>query len=112
VKTLALWAAALASIPVLAQSPSGDAVRCKALFITHMCHTCHGSAGQGGPYGPQLAPHALPREAFVHQVRAPRSSMPRYSPQALDDAALADIYAFVASVAAGPKASAIPLLAD
>jgi len=112
VKTLAMWAAVLASMPVLAQSPSGDAAHGKGLFMKHMCYTCHGSAGQGGPYGPQLAPHALAWEAFAHQVRSPRSSMPPYSAHFLGDSELTDIYAYIASVEAGPKASAIPLLKE
>jgi mono/diheme cytochrome c family protein len=45
-------------------------------------------------------------------VRHPRSSMPPYSPKYVSDKDLADIYAYVGSIATGPKASEIPLLKD
>jgi len=54
----------------------------------------------------------MPWDAFTHQVRHPRSSMPPYSPKYVSDKDLADIYAYVGSIAAGPKASQIPLLKD
>ncbi|HZZ95225.1 MAG TPA: cytochrome c [Usitatibacter sp.] len=101
-----------ASTVALAQSPapSGDASRGKALFLENGCYACHGTAGHGEPYGPRLAPGPVPWVAFTHQVRQPRSSMPRYAPQFVSDADLADIYAYLGSIPAGPKASAIPLL--
>jgi ubiquinol-cytochrome c reductase cytochrome c subunit len=102
----------LAFVPfaALAQTSGGDAVRGKALFLEQGCYACHGTVGHGEPYGPRLAPHALPREAFAHQVRHPRGSMPRYAPQFLTDAQLADLYAYVASIPEGRKASEIGLL--
>ncbi|HSN20643.1 MAG TPA: cytochrome c [Usitatibacter sp.] len=98
------------SLAAFAQSPSGDAARGKVMFMNEGCYTCHGTVGHGEPYGPRLAPQPLAWEAFAHQVRQPRSSMPRYSPKYLSDADLANIYAYVGSIPAGPKASAIPLL--
>jgi mono/diheme cytochrome c family protein len=103
---------AAASFAVAAQAPAGDAARGKDHFMKGMCYTCHGTAGLGSRYGPQLAPHPLPWEAFAHQVRQPRASMPRYVPQTLSEQDLADIYAYVVSVKPGPKAGAIPLLKD
>jgi len=105
-------ALAAASLAAAAQAPAGDAARGKGLFMKDMCYTCHGTAAHGSRYGPRLAPHAMPWEAFAHQVRQPRASMPRYAPQTLAEQDLADIYAYVASVKPGPKASAIPLLKD
>ena len=101
---------AAASFAACGQSPAGDAARGKVVFLNEGCFTCHGTVGHGEPYGPKLAPHALPWEAFAHQVRHPRSSMPRYMPQYLSDKDLADIYAYVASIPEGPKASQIELL--
>jgi len=106
------WALAAASLGALAQAPSGDAARGKGLFMKDMCYACHGTAGYGSQYGVRLAPDPMPWEAFAHQVRHPRSSMPPYAPQFTSDQDLADIYAYVASIRPGPKASEIPLLKD
>jgi mono/diheme cytochrome c family protein len=46
------------------------------------------------------------------QVRHPRAVMPRYSQQYLADQDLADIYAYLASMKAGPAAKDIPLLRE
>ena len=112
------WALAgvLASIIACAhaQAPAGDAGRGKALFMKNMCYTCHGTAGQGGDRGsgPRIAYDVWPFEGFVQQVRHPREQMPRYDPKYLNDAELADIYAYVTSMKRGAKASDIPLLKE
>ncbi len=104
--------AAVLAIAAHAQAPAGDAARGKGLYMKNMCYTCHGTAGQGGTRGsgPRIAYDVWPWEGFAQQVRHPRESMPRYAPQFLSDAELADIYAYVSSVKRGPKASDIPLL--
>jgi ubiquinol-cytochrome c reductase cytochrome c subunit len=109
-RSIVLAFLAAASFAAAARSPGGDAARGKALFVEQGCYACHGTVGHGEPYGPRLAPHALPWEAFSHQVRHPRSSMPRYTPRFLTDGDLADIYAYIASIPEGRKASEIPLL--
>jgi mono/diheme cytochrome c family protein len=115
-KTMSILAALAASATALAhaqsQAPSGDAAHGKALFVTQGCYACHGTAGHGEPYGPKLAPKPLPWAAVQAQVRHPRASMPRYAPQYLSDADLADIYAYLASIPAGRKAGDIALLKD
>ena len=105
---------AAASATAFAQqgAPSGDAARGKALFVQDGCYACHGTAGHGEPYGPKLAPNPLPFNVVLGQLRQPRSVMPRYAPQFVSDQDVADIYAYLASVPAGPKASDIPLLRD
>jgi ubiquinol-cytochrome c reductase cytochrome c subunit len=110
----AALAAALAtgSLAASGAAPSGDAAHGKALFMSEGCFACHGTVGHGEPYGPRLAPKPLVWEAFVHQLRHPRSSMPPYSPKYVNDKDLADIYAYLESIPAGPKASEIPLLKD
>ncbi len=109
----ALLAAVLAASGAAhGEAPAGDAARGKAVFLEQMCDACHGTVGQGSQYGPRLAPQPFPWEAFAHQVRTPRSSMPPYAASHLADADLADIYAYVASIPAGKKASEIPLLKD
>ena len=105
--------AALA-FPAAAQQPAGDAARGKAAFMKNMCYTCHGTAGQGGDRGsgPRIAPDPFPWEAFAMAVRRPREAMPRYDKGFVSDQELADIHAYLASIKAGVKASAIPLLKD
>ena len=106
--------AAAASLPVLAQAPSGDAARGKALYMKNMCHTCHGTVGQGGDRGsgPRIAYDVWPYEGFAQQVRRPRTVMPRYASEHVSDQDLADIYAYVAAQKKGRKASEIELLKD
>lgn len=101
---------AAASGTAIAQTPSGDATHGKALYMGNICWSCHGTDGHGAPYGPKIAPNPLPWEAFAHQVRQPRGTMPHYAPQFVSDRDLADIYAYVAAIPAGKKASEIPLL--
>jgi mono/diheme cytochrome c family protein len=102
------------SMGAFAQAPSGDAARGKAAYMKNMCYTCHGTAGQGGDRGsgPRIAYDVWPWEGFAQQVRRPRESMPRYPAEHLSDAALADIYAFVASQKRGPPAKDIALLKE
>ena len=111
-RTLALFA--LVALPVLAQSPAGDAARGKAAYMKNLCYTCHGTAGQGGDRGsgPRIAYDVWPYEAFAQQVRRPREAMPRYPAEFLSDRELADIHAYIAGQKRGPKASEIPLLKD
>ena len=111
-KKIAALAVLLAAGPAVAfaQAPTGDAARGKALYTRNLCWTCHGTVGHGEPYGPKLAPNPMAWEGFSHQVRQPRGSMPHYAPKFVSDQDLADIYAYVASIPAGPKASDIPLL--
>ena len=113
-KTIAAAIIAAAALPALAQVPAGDAARGKAAFMKQMCYTCHGTAGQGGDRGsgPRIAPNPFPWEGFEMQTRRPREQMPRYSKEHLSDQELADIYAYIASIKAGPKASEIPLLKE
>jgi ubiquinol-cytochrome c reductase cytochrome c subunit len=100
---------ALAADPA---APAGSAERGKQLFMKNTCFSCHGTVGQGGERGagPKIAPNPFPYAAFASQVRQPRAVMPRYTAEFVSDQDLADIYAYVASVPAGPAAKDIPLL--
>jgi mono/diheme cytochrome c family protein len=95
-----------------ADGPAGSAEKGKALFMKNMCYTCHGTVGQGGERGagPKLAPDPFPFVAFEMQLRTPRGVMPRFPKEYVSDQELADIYQYVASVKAGPKAADIAQL--
>jgi ubiquinol-cytochrome c reductase cytochrome c subunit len=105
---------AMASFAAQAQAPAGDATRGKSLYMKNMCYTCHGTVGQGGDRGSggRIAPNPFPWEGFARQVRSPREVMPRYPVEYVSDRDLADIYAYVASIKPGPRASDIPLLKE
>ncbi len=105
--------ALIVAAPVYAQ-PKGDAARGQKVYQDKWCHSCHGTVGQGGDRGagPRIAPNPFPWEAFAHQTRRPRSSMPRYPVEVLSDQELADIYAYVSSIKPGPSAKDIPALKD
>src|SRR5438874_2431963 len=83
---------------------SGNAQKGKDAFAMHMCATCHGPAGQGA-VGPALAPPPRPLPDFVRYVRQPAGKMPPFTPQALSDADLADIYAFLQSANPAPPSN-------
>ena len=97
-----------------AQAPKGDVERGKKVYQEKWCHSCHGTVGQGGDRGagPKIAPNPFPWEAFAHQTRRPRSSMPRYPVEVLSDQELADIFAYISSIKPGPSAKDIPALKD
>lgn len=92
-------------------APAGSAERGKQLYMKHVCYSCHGTVGQGGgKAGPKLAPGPFPYAAFENQMREPRNVMPRYPEKFVSAEEMADIYAYVASIPAGAKATDIPLL--
>jgi mono/diheme cytochrome c family protein len=92
-------------------APAGNAKNGKAVYTTDGCYECHGREAQGGAgTGPKLGPSPLPYSVFAFQVRSPRDQMPPYTGKVLPDSELADIYAFVQSVAQPPKADSIPQL--
>jgi mono/diheme cytochrome c family protein len=88
------------------------AQRGEALFMQNQCYSCHGTQGQGGERnaGPKIFPNPTPFVAFELQLRTPRSLMPRYPVQVINDAQLKDLYAFVESMPQSPAASQITLL--
>jgi mono/diheme cytochrome c family protein len=104
----------LSSTSLFGQTPQGSVERGRKLFQDKWCHSCHGTVGQGGERGagPKIAPNPFPYEAFVMQTRRPRANMPRYPVEVLSDQEMADIYAYVASIKAGPAAKDLPLLRD
>lgn len=107
-RTLAL--AATAAGVLSSGAVAGDAAKGKIAYVKNGCYQCHGFMGQGGQAGSKLAPKPMPEEAFVNFVRTTNRAMPPYSEQILSNDDLADIYAYVASIPAGPDPKTIQLL--
>jgi len=107
-RTLAL--AATAAGVLSSGAIAGDAAKGKIAYVKNGCYQCHGFMGQGGQAGSKLAPKPMPEEAFVNFVRTTNRAMPPYSEQILSNDELADIYAYVASIPAGPDPKTIQLL--
>ena len=91
-------------VPRAQNAPAGNAQKGKDAFATHMCATCHGAAGQGA-VGPALAPPPRALPDFTRYVRQPAGKMPPFTPQAVSDADLADIYAFLQSANPAPPSN-------
>jgi len=85
-------------------APAGNAQKGKDAFATHMCATCHGPEGQGA-VGPALAPPPRALPDFTRYVRQPAGKMPPFTPQAVSDADLADIYAYLQSANPAPPSN-------
>ncbi len=105
--TLSLGAAAMGQDTL----PAGDPVKGQKQFMASMCYECHGTFGQGaGRAGPRIAPHALPPNLILRQLRHPSAQMPVYTPAVLSDAQAADIIAYLESIKPGKPAKDIPIL--
>lgn len=107
----ALEAQAAAQTSKSDSAPAGNLQNGKKLFASYGCYECHGHAAHGGT-GPRLGPNPIPFSAFVAYVRHPSATMPPYTAKVASDQDLADIYAFLASLPASPKAKDIPLLSQ
>jgi mono/diheme cytochrome c family protein len=98
-------AQAPAPAPKPAFAPAGNAKNGKQIFEAQGCLKCHGSEGQGRSQTakesavPQIAPTRLALPAFLRFVRSPAGQMPPYSSQQVSDSELADLYAFLQSLA-------------
>jgi mono/diheme cytochrome c family protein len=95
---VALHAGATVGAARAQNTPSGNAVEGRRLYLAVGCFTCHGRSGQGGAMnGPAsiLAKTAMPFDGFKGQLRQPISDMPAYSEIVMSDEQIADIYAFL-----------------
>ncbi len=102
--------AAFAAATLMAQTPAGDAKQGKQLFLNYACYSCHSFDGHGGA-GARLVPMPLKEAAFIAFVRN-AGRMPSYSPKAISDAKLADIYAYIKTLPTSPDAKDIPLIQE
>ncbi len=94
-------------------TPTGDPVNGKRLYLADGCFECHGRAGQGGNFNyatPALAQIALPVDSFVAFLREAPNDMPSFSSNVLSDKDAADIHAFLQSLPGPRPAKDIPLL--
>ncbi len=94
-------------------TPAGDPVNGKRLYLADGCFECHGRAGQGGNFNyatPALAQIALPVDSFVAFLREAPNDMPSFSSNVLSDKDAADIHAFLQSLPGPRPAKDIPLL--
>jgi mono/diheme cytochrome c family protein len=105
-----LLAAMLATTALLAQTPAGDAINGKRLFLRDGCYECHGYAGQGGRDGARIAAIALNPQGLIRYVRAPGGAMPAYTDKVITDQELTDIHAYLQTMAKAKPAKDIPLL--
>jgi ubiquinol-cytochrome c reductase cytochrome c subunit len=117
-KTFAAFALLCCAFGAMAQparSQRAAVANGQDVYLRVGCFTCHGTVGHGGA-APRLAPNTLPLPAFETWVRngtpgwSIMSGMPAYPVAVLDDADLADVRAFLASLPAPPPADEIPLL--
>jgi mono/diheme cytochrome c family protein len=85
---------------------AGNTENGKRVFEGQGCNRCHGGEGQGSTQtaAPRIGPTRLSQPAFVGFVRKPIGGMPAYRSQDVSDAELADLYAFLQSLAPPPKA--------
>ncbi len=104
--------AALAAVLALGATGAvaASAEQGRVAFARHGCWQCHGYQGQGGVTGPKLAPDPIPFETFANFVRTTGRNMPPFREPILSDDDLADIYAYLQSVARGPDPASILLL--
>jgi len=86
---------------------AGNADKGKSAFASHGCAACHGNEGQGAT-APRLAPPPLPLPSFVKIVRQPVDQMPPFSPEAISDSDLANVYAYLKSLAPAAPSQAAP----
>jgi mono/diheme cytochrome c family protein len=98
---------------------AGTADKGRLLFKKVGCYECHGTEAQGSltttvwSSGPRLGPNPMPFRLFARYVRhAPNAPkiMPPYTTKVLSDQDLADIYAFLQSVAPAVPIDEVPVL--
>jgi mono/diheme cytochrome c family protein len=108
------FALALSASGIEAQAPaakSGDASAAaiasgKRVFESAGCVACHGAQGQGTALAPQIAPPPMALAAVIAYVREPTGKMPPVPVAAASDQQLADVYAFLQSLAPASASSA------
>jgi mono/diheme cytochrome c family protein len=88
------------------EASAGDAQNGKRVFASAGCVACHGADGKGTAIAPEIAPPPLPLGDLIRYVRQPSGKMPPVASSVVSDEQLADVYAFLTSVAPASSASA------
>lgn len=90
-----------AQLPAAQPATAGNAEAGRRAYTEFACFYCHGTVGQGSlpAVGPRIARVQRSLESFTAYVRRPTGRMSAYSEALISDAALADIYAYLRSVA-------------
>lgn len=86
-------------------APVGDAQNGKRVFASAGCVACHGAQGQGTSLAPQISPPPVELPALIAYVRQPTGKMPPIPVSTASDQDLANVYAFLKSVAPAAAAS-------
>lgn len=82
----------------------------KRLFMKDGCYECHGILGQGSNgYGPRIGPDPISMQGIKNYLRNPSGNMPPYSAKIVSDQDVADIHAYLKSVARPVDIKNIPL---
>ena len=84
---------------------NGNADNGKRVFASAGCTLCHGAQGQGTALAPQIAPSPVELPALITYVRQPTGKMPPVPVATASDQDLADIFAFLKSVAPSPTSA-------
>jgi len=96
-----------------ADAAKADPAKGRQLYLTNGCSYCHGTVGQGGggrTGGLRLAQMGIGFEAFLNQLRHPVNEMPPYTENAMPDADVANIHAYIAGLPPPPDVKSIPIL--
>jgi mono/diheme cytochrome c family protein len=89
-------------------SKSGDSTQRsvgngRRVFTSAGCAACHGNQGQGTSLAPAIAPPPLELQALIAYARHPTGKMPPVPVASASDQELAEVYAFLKSVAPEPS---------
>ena len=82
--------------------PAGDGAQGEALWAAQPCSGCHGANAEGN-LGPRLAGTGLSFDQVLLQVRTGAAPMPAFTEEQISDQQVADIYAWLKSLAAAPN---------
>jgi ubiquinol-cytochrome c reductase cytochrome c subunit len=107
---LALATCTVAGAAASAADQAATVERGRRLFMAVGCYQCHGTVGQGGTAGPKIAPGPMPIEALRAFLRNGVRAMPAYPESILDDAGIADLQAYLASIPPAPRVEDLPAL--
>jgi mono/diheme cytochrome c family protein len=87
--------------PAAAQSSAPSVTNGKTVFASAGCIACHGAQAQGTSLAPRIAPPPLELPAMITYVRQPAGKMPPVPESTASDKQLADIFAYLQSLAPG-----------